>query len=101
MTPGSLEPLVETLERGGVVAIATESFFGLLADAARPDAVERLSSLRAVRPRLRMRFGLEGFRWRSARRPRSTRASFCMGASRCGCPERARLPIWCGLSAAR
>jgi L-threonylcarbamoyladenylate synthase len=46
MTSGALEPLVLALERGSVVAIATESFFGLLADAGRPDAVERLSSLK-------------------------------------------------------
>lgn len=30
------------LAAGGVVAIATESFFGLLADATRPDAIDRL-----------------------------------------------------------
>ena len=46
MTPEALEPIVLALERSGVVAIATESFFGLLADAGRPDAVERLSSLK-------------------------------------------------------
>jgi L-threonylcarbamoyladenylate synthase len=46
MTPEALEPVVLALERGGVVAIATESFFGLLADAGRPDAVERLTSLK-------------------------------------------------------
>jgi len=39
-------PLLEALGRGGVVAIATESFFGLLADARRADAVERLASLK-------------------------------------------------------
>jgi tRNA threonylcarbamoyl adenosine modification protein (Sua5/YciO/YrdC/YwlC family) len=42
----ALEPLVTALARGGVVAIATESFFGLLADAGRPDAIERLLSLK-------------------------------------------------------
>jgi L-threonylcarbamoyladenylate synthase len=46
MTSGAFEPFVSALERGFVVAIATESFFGLLADAAHPDAVERLSSLK-------------------------------------------------------
>ncbi|HEY2406633.1 MAG TPA: L-threonylcarbamoyladenylate synthase [Polyangiaceae bacterium] len=34
------------LERGGVVAAATESFFGLLADVSRQSAVERLLSLK-------------------------------------------------------
>jgi L-threonylcarbamoyladenylate synthase len=39
-------PLLVALERGGVVAIATESFFGLLADVAQPDALERLVALK-------------------------------------------------------
>ncbi len=34
------------LERGGVVAAPTETLFGLLADATRPDAVDRLLSLK-------------------------------------------------------
>jgi len=46
MTPAALAPLVDALGRGGVVAIATESFFGLLADAERPDALARLLSLK-------------------------------------------------------
>lgn len=46
MTAVTFAPLLEALERGGVVAIATESFFGLLADAGRADAIERLSSLK-------------------------------------------------------
>ena len=46
MTPPDLQPLVDVLERGAVVAIATESFFGLLADAGRADAIERLVSLK-------------------------------------------------------
>jgi len=46
MTRPDVAALVETLERGGVVAIATESFFGLLADAGRPEAIERLLSLK-------------------------------------------------------
>ncbi len=46
MTPGEIEPLVHALARGTVVAIATESFFGLLADAGRADAIERLISLK-------------------------------------------------------
>src|SRR6186713_213947 len=46
MTGMTFAPLLEALGRGGVVAIATESFFGLLADAARADAIERLASLK-------------------------------------------------------
>ena len=46
MTPGEIEPFVDALARGGVVAIATESFFGLLADARRADAIEGLLSLK-------------------------------------------------------
>jgi L-threonylcarbamoyladenylate synthase len=42
----SLTPLVAALERGGVVAIATESFFGLLADVTQPDAIARLAALK-------------------------------------------------------
>ena len=39
-------PLLAALERGGVVAIATESFFGLLADVTLPEALERLVALK-------------------------------------------------------
>jgi L-threonylcarbamoyladenylate synthase len=46
MTVTTFAPLLEALERGGVVAIATESFFGLLADAGRADAIDRLASLK-------------------------------------------------------
>jgi L-threonylcarbamoyladenylate synthase len=47
MTPrAELTPFLDALERGGVVAIATESFFGLLADVTRPDALERLVALK-------------------------------------------------------
>ena len=46
LSVAALEPLVTALARGNVVAIATESFFGLLADAGRPDAIERLLSLK-------------------------------------------------------
>src|SRR6185503_3085961 len=46
MTSGAFAPFVEALERGGVVAIATESFFGLLADAGRSDSLEQLLSLK-------------------------------------------------------
>ncbi len=41
-----MTPLVEALERGSVVAIATESFFGLLADATNPAALDCLGSLK-------------------------------------------------------
>lgn len=39
-------PFLAVLGRGGVAALPTESFFGLLADAGRPDAIERLLSLK-------------------------------------------------------
>jgi L-threonylcarbamoyladenylate synthase len=38
---------VAALERGSVVAAATESYFGLLADATRADAIERLLALKS------------------------------------------------------
>jgi tRNA threonylcarbamoyl adenosine modification protein (Sua5/YciO/YrdC/YwlC family) len=41
-----LAPFLDLLERGGVAALPTESFFGLLVDAGRPDAIERLLSLK-------------------------------------------------------
>jgi tRNA A37 threonylcarbamoyladenosine synthetase subunit TsaC/SUA5/YrdC len=37
-----VKDLVEALALGHVVAIATESFFGLLADATNPDAIDSL-----------------------------------------------------------
>ena len=37
---------LQALGRGRVVSAATESFFGLLADAARPDAIDRLLALK-------------------------------------------------------
>jgi len=43
------DPLAAALEQlasGGVVAVATESFFGLLADISKPDAVEALFALK-------------------------------------------------------
>jgi L-threonylcarbamoyladenylate synthase len=43
------DPLAAALEQlasGGVVAVATESFFGLLADIGKPDAVEALFALK-------------------------------------------------------
>ncbi|HEX6275903.1 MAG TPA: L-threonylcarbamoyladenylate synthase [Polyangiaceae bacterium] len=43
---GELTPLLGALERGGVVAIATESFFGLLADVTQPGALARLVALK-------------------------------------------------------
>jgi L-threonylcarbamoyladenylate synthase len=46
MTAVTFAPLLEALGRGGVVAIATESFFGLLADAGRADAIDRLAALK-------------------------------------------------------
>jgi tRNA threonylcarbamoyl adenosine modification protein (Sua5/YciO/YrdC/YwlC family) len=46
MTPADIRPFLEVLAQGDVVAIATESFFGLLADAGRADAIERLVSLK-------------------------------------------------------
>ena len=47
MTDGkALDAALEQLERGGVVAIATESYFGLLADIANPAAVEALFALK-------------------------------------------------------
>lgn len=41
-----IEEAVRVLEAGGVVAAATESFFGLLADATNPRAIDRLLSLK-------------------------------------------------------
>jgi L-threonylcarbamoyladenylate synthase len=41
-----MKELVRILEQGGVVAIATESFFGLLADVANPKALDVLFSLK-------------------------------------------------------
>jgi L-threonylcarbamoyladenylate synthase len=42
-----LDGALETLARGGVVAAATESFFGFLCDAANASAVDRLLSIKA------------------------------------------------------
>jgi L-threonylcarbamoyladenylate synthase len=41
-----IEEAVRVLEEGGVVAAATESVFGLLADATNPKAIDRLLSLK-------------------------------------------------------
>jgi L-threonylcarbamoyladenylate synthase len=41
-----LERYVKVLERGGVVACATETLMGLLADARRPEAVDRVVQLK-------------------------------------------------------
>lgn len=41
-----IEEAVQVLRDGGVVATATESFFGLLADATNPKAIDRLLSLK-------------------------------------------------------
>jgi L-threonylcarbamoyladenylate synthase len=41
-----MKELVRVLEAGGVVAIATESYFGLLADVASPKALDALFSLK-------------------------------------------------------
>lgn len=46
MTPGDLEAAVGYLASGRVVAAATESFFGLLADISNPRAVSTLFSLK-------------------------------------------------------
>ena len=44
--PAELAPFLDVLRRGGVAALPTESFFGLLVAAERPDAIERLLSLK-------------------------------------------------------
>jgi L-threonylcarbamoyladenylate synthase len=44
--PADFQPFLDMLRRGGVVALPTESFFGLLAAAERPDAIDRLLSLK-------------------------------------------------------
>jgi len=46
MTPDDLHRALGVLAEGGVVAAATETFFGLLADARRPSAVDRVFSLK-------------------------------------------------------
>lgn len=46
MSSRDVVPFLDLLTRGGVAALPTESFFGLLADAGRPDAIERLLSLK-------------------------------------------------------
>jgi len=46
MTHDELEAALAALARGGVVAAATETFFGLLADVRRPEAVETLFELK-------------------------------------------------------
>jgi L-threonylcarbamoyladenylate synthase len=42
----AMREALDALRRGEVVAAATESFFGLLADVARPDALDRLLALK-------------------------------------------------------
>jgi L-threonylcarbamoyladenylate synthase len=46
MTEDELERAVRALSEGGVVAAATETFFGLLADARRADAIDRVFELK-------------------------------------------------------
>jgi L-threonylcarbamoyladenylate synthase len=46
MTPGEIDRAVAWLGQGRVVAVATETFFGLLADARRPDAVGRVFEMK-------------------------------------------------------
>jgi L-threonylcarbamoyladenylate synthase len=46
MTEGELARALAVLAEGRVVAIATETFFGLLADARRPDAIEHVFRLK-------------------------------------------------------
>jgi L-threonylcarbamoyladenylate synthase len=46
MTPDELDLALAVLARGGVVAAATETFFGLLADARREDAITRVFALK-------------------------------------------------------
>jgi L-threonylcarbamoyladenylate synthase len=46
VTPGELARYVEVLRRGGVVACATETLVGLLADALDHDAVERVARIK-------------------------------------------------------
>jgi L-threonylcarbamoyladenylate synthase len=45
-----LEPYLSLLRRGGVVACATETLFGLLADALNEQAVARVSAIKRRRP---------------------------------------------------
>jgi len=46
MTPGELDRALACLRQGRVVAAATETYFGLLADARRPDAIGRVYSMK-------------------------------------------------------
>jgi L-threonylcarbamoyladenylate synthase len=46
MTPGDLDRAVALLGQGRVVAAATETYFGLLADARSPEAIERVFALK-------------------------------------------------------
>jgi L-threonylcarbamoyladenylate synthase len=46
MTEGELARALAVLADGGAVAVATETFFGLLADSRRPDAIERVFRLK-------------------------------------------------------
>ena len=46
MTPGELAQSLAALERGSVVAAATETYCGLLADARRADAIDRIFGLK-------------------------------------------------------
>lgn len=50
LSPGELAEWVAALRAGGVVACATETFFGLLADALDPDAVARVCALKQRDP---------------------------------------------------
>jgi tRNA threonylcarbamoyl adenosine modification protein (Sua5/YciO/YrdC/YwlC family) len=45
-TPADFAPFLDVVARGGVAALPTESFYGLLAAAERADAIERLLSLK-------------------------------------------------------
>ena len=50
LTDAELEPLLAALRSGGVVACATETLFGLLADALAEPAVERVCALKGRDP---------------------------------------------------
>ncbi|MET0388635.1 MAG: L-threonylcarbamoyladenylate synthase [Polyangiales bacterium] len=50
LTDAELRPLLAALRSGGVVACATETLFGLLADALDPQVVERVCALKGRDP---------------------------------------------------
>jgi L-threonylcarbamoyladenylate synthase len=50
LTDAELQPLLASLRAGGVVACATETLFGLLADALSESAVERVGALKGRDP---------------------------------------------------